>query len=108
MSASRSLLFKALCDRLHVFKKFLLLIRPGELLDVAERVDHLPLPDAWRGRLQLVKGLLRRTGYGNVGLFLTLKSHVGLRGLPGGAEGIRTSDLRSGGARGDGAAGSKA
>jgi glutamyl-tRNA synthetase len=35
-----------------------------------------------------------RTGYGNVGLFLTLGSHVGLRGLPGGAEGIRTSDLR--------------
>src|ERR1700719_4705929 len=25
-----------------------------------------------------------RTGYGNVGLFLTLGSHVGLRGLPGG------------------------
>jgi hypothetical protein len=36
-----------------------------------------------------------RTGYGNVGLFLTLGSHVGLCGLPGGAEGIRTSDLRS-------------
>jgi hypothetical protein len=35
-----------------------------------------------------------RTGYGNVGLFLTLGSHVGLCGLPGGAEGIRTSDLR--------------
>jgi hypothetical protein len=32
-----------------------------------------------------------RTGYGNVGLFLTLGSH--------GAEGIRTSDLRSPGTR---------
>src|SRR5271168_3398836 len=34
-----------------------------------------------------------RTGYGNVGLFLTLGTHVGLRGLPGGAEGIRTGCL---------------
>ena len=33
-----------------------------------------------------------RTGYGNGGLFLTLGTHVGLRRLPGGAEGIRTCD----------------
>ena len=38
-------------------------------------------------------------GYGNVALFLTLGNHVGLRGLPGGPEGIRTSDLRSAGTR---------
>ena len=33
-------------------------------------------------------------GYGNVALFLTLGNHVGLRGLPGGAEGIRTDGHR--------------
>ncbi len=36
-----------------------------------------------------------RTGHGNVGLFPTLGNHVGLRRLPGGAEGIRTPDLCS-------------
>jgi hypothetical protein len=36
-----------------------------------------------------------RTGYGNVALFLTLGNHLGLRRLPGGAEGNRTPDLCS-------------
>jgi hypothetical protein len=36
---------------------------------------------------------------GNVVLFCGLGNHVDLRGLPGGAEGIRTSDLRSAGTR---------
>ena len=34
-----------------------------------------------------------RTGYGNVGLFLTLGSHVGLRGLLGGAEVRQTTQF---------------
>jgi hypothetical protein len=34
-----------------------------------------------------------RAGYGDVALFLTLGNHVGLRGLPGGAEGIQTDGL---------------
>ena len=41
---------------------------------------------------------------GNIGLFCGLGNHVGLRGLLGGAEGIRTADLRgSTPVRGDGA-----
>ena len=36
----------------------------------------------------------RRAGYGNLALFLTVGNHVGLRGLPGGAEGIRTDGHR--------------
>jgi len=35
------------------------------------------------------------TGYGNVALFLTLGNHVGLCGLRGGAEGIRTDGHRN-------------
>jgi hypothetical protein len=37
---------------------------------------------------------------GNVGLFCGVGNHSGSRGLPGGAQGIRTSDLRGAGTRG--------
>jgi hypothetical protein len=37
--------------------------------------------------------------YGNVVLSCGIGNHVVLRGLPGGAEGIRTSDLRGAGGR---------
>jgi hypothetical protein len=36
----------------------------------------------------------RGAAAGNVGYFSTLENHIDLRRLPGGAEGIRTSDLR--------------
>jgi hypothetical protein len=42
------------------------------------------------------------------GLFCSVGNHSGSRGLPGGAEGIRTSDIRGGGARCGGAVTSKA
>jgi hypothetical protein len=38
-------------------------------------------------------------GYRNAALFLTLRNYFGLRGVPGGAKGIRTSDLRGTGTR---------
>ena len=39
--------------------------------------------------------ILSAASYGNVVLSCGVGNHVGLRRLPGGAEGIRTSDLRS-------------
>ena len=46
-----------------------------------------------------VRPVLGEASYGNVVLSCAVGNHVDLRGLPGGAEGIRTSDLRSAGTR---------
>jgi hypothetical protein len=43
--------------------------------------------------------VLGEASYGNVVLSCGVGSHAGWRGLPGGAEGIRTPDLCSAGAR---------
>jgi hypothetical protein len=55
-----------------------------------------PLPGPWTC---LYKRPASAGGPARGLLFLTLGNHVGLRGLAGGAEGIRTSDLRSAGTR---------
>ena len=47
----------------------------------------------------LLRPVLGEASYGNVVLSCREGNHVNLRGLPGGAEGIRTSDLRSAGTR---------
>jgi hypothetical protein len=52
-----------------------------------------------RSRSCSVFPVLREASYGDVVLFCGEGNHVNLRGLTGGAEGIRTSDLRGTGAR---------
>jgi hypothetical protein len=73
------------------------------LVDEAEALD--PLLPVWcveeRGVALYALGRGRPTSAaatrGNVLLFCGGGNHVGLRGLPGGAEGIQTSDLRGAG-----------